>query len=66
MREADIERIVKAVWRDTRNKDAANGKHMYIDMFEARAVMRAAIDLGIVRLNEDAPKVLPYSQEKVI
>lgn len=39
---------------------------MYLHEIEIRAVLQAALDLGIVRLNEDAPFVRPYSQEKVI
>lgn len=63
MRESDIERILKAIWRSYK---APNGRRIYLTEPEIRAVLQTAIDLGIVRLNEEAPKVKAYSTEKVI
>jgi hypothetical protein len=63
MREADIERLLKQIWRKWRTPQ---GNHVYVSEELIRIVLQEAIDLDIVRLNEEAPKVVPYSQEKVI
>lgn len=66
MREADFERICKTVWRNPAHYHDENHKRMYLTDYQIRACLQAAIDLDIVRLNEDAKPVIPYSQEKVI
>lgn len=62
MKEADIERIIKHVWRTYLH----NGQRVYLWEFQVRAAVQAALDLGIVRLNDEAPRVLPYSTEKIL
>lgn len=62
MRDADIERIQKRIWRTY----TLNGKHLYLSDQAIKAVLLSAVELGVLRLNEEAKPVLPYSTEKVI
>lgn len=57
MKSTDVERILKQVFR---NYKSPNGSGMYVREYEIKAVIQAAVDLGIVELKE-GPTVLPYS-----
>lgn len=59
MTDADIERVLKHVYR--RPLTAGDDRRLYVLETTIRAVLQAAIDLDIVCLNEGRPSVLPYS-----